>query len=873
VSRPALQTALSLALLLGGALAPMSSARAATVAVVLDRSASLRYADPEGGALRALTQALALALRPDDRLAILGPDAQQEPRPVGTDAKALAARLRAVLTARPQPGGAHLQPLLERACGLVGKLGVVVVYGDDDLDVIDSEGRVPPPVLALAQQDSGDPARDDLNRAARLLLRKAIRSRTPAPRLVALVAPLPGGARGTPYLKAIGAQRVPLTPRCAAALADAIRGTPVVGQPIEILPGQATLDLPYPARVTIVAKEPLQLAQGTPLDEERTLWLIDVDGALPLSPRRNPVIAYVAPRLPKPADVIVYRLADGSLRAIAKAAPPSGRLVLFAGESRADLSGTPPTGDLSGAPPTDTEAEVALVLGKPGERGVEGPRARIAIKPASAVLEASGTPQVDATLKLEATLPQSIVLETLELEIRDGGGRQVVVALKVEGGVARGTYVAKAAGALSVRARGPVAVAFRSPVQIRPLPRYALVIRGLSAKGEGVDLTHPLELDPEGSATLQVELAIEPAPPKPIEVELGLDGIEGAALGAESGAPLGKLSLSGKAHTLSVVVVVPPGEGARALSLTVRPTAGGAQPTSEPIPLKPARSWTRLAIAGGLLAVALLWIVLLWWARRREKVFVAEEVASKQLRTLGTNGRLSPERYMFADHLVSEEEGIFLEPEDSPGGSLVLNVRPDGKIECVAKDGAKLIHEDRPTVLAESLVLEHGTAFAMVSGNRALRYVYLDDDPDADELAKRWVADGVSYEGEIRDSGVFVLLDDDQNLPKTSARLDASTELFPSSHGFESSDDVHVVPSDSGRQYPVSDEGIVVMNSDEGRILDSDEVEMLMDTDLDQVAGSVDELSESDEALLADSDAELIQDSDSGISMDDILGG
>jgi hypothetical protein len=253
---------------------------------------------------------------------------------------------------------------------------------------------------------------------------------------------------------------------------------------------------------------------------------------------------------------------------------------------------------------------------------------------------------------------------------------------------------------------------------------------------------------------------------------------------------------------------------------------------------------------------------------RRRRRLIQTAVATmgeRQLRAIGENGRLTFERYKLLEHSQEDLSSVIL-PEDS-GAHIALEVRDDGTVHARALDGAQLVHEDRPTVLAREAVLRHGTAFAIVHERKARRYVYLDHEPDAEELAQRYV-DAVSIgEGEVRDSGVFVILDDDQNMAATSA-VPANAAIFsgthprlpsgegeddgdpdggddaPSGEGdpgsadegsgelFEDSrDEVLTIHSDEGPVRPrlVSDEGIVIMDSTEASIMDSDEVDTLPD--------------------------------------------
>ena len=226
-----------------------------------------------------------------------------------------------------------------------------------------------------------------------------------------------------------------------------------------------------------------------------------------------------------------------------------------------------------------------------------------------------------------------------------------------------------------------------------------------------------------------------------------------------------------------------------------------------------------------------------------------EAMGEKQLRAVGPNGRLTFERYKLLDS-SQEDLSALINPEDSQA-SIRISVRMDGSVHAVALEGAQIVHEDHPTVLAKDVVLNHGAAFAVVHDKRARRYVYLDREPSAEDLAARYV-DAVSVgEGEVRDSGVFVILDDDQNMASTDAMSARASGLFPvkppakapagdddddeqqsdvldvSDEGSadlleDSSDEVIRIPemrATSGRL--VSDEGIVIVDSDEASIIDT----------------------------------------------------
>lgn len=810
--RFSLAPALLVGALLVGALSP-AAAEERRVAVVIDRSASLRHADPESSGLTAIVEALALGLRPGDRLALglSGGGALSE-----TSIKELQSALpvlRRLLAAKPIPGGADLQEILLEASKWAGGGGTVLVYSDDDLDVI-SGGKAPAAALALAKQETPTPARDAVNRAARSLLRRAILAQSARPLLVGLKVPLPAGAGATPFLEVLGAEVVTPGAEAVALLAARVRGAAIVGKQLRLEPGERELKLPFPARVVIRSEEPIELAGAQKLDGEGRLWSLEVKGPLAL-PDHGGAWVSVAPTLGKPEGVWAYRLRAGGVRAVAPGAS-SGSILVRQGAREAVLEGTPPQARLG----QGSALSAARLLGSGASR-VVGPEQALTLVEAEVALAVAGRPEVGQPLKLSGTLPEGFTLADLQIEVSEGGGRRERVQLSAEGAGISGTYVPRGSGPLEFRARGPLAIRLDAPLEIAPAPTYTLEIVSVRLDGNEVDVDHPLPRS--GTLKLKVRVTVRPAPAAPIRAVLNLSGIEGLEPVTRS------LSLQNEQElALSVELPAELADSTRSLGVTLEPTSGAVLPGRRSLPLKATRSWKQSAIAIGLMLLALIWFLSVWISRRRDLAYVGLEVGEKQLRTVGTNGRISPERYLFSQNFLSREEGVLVEPEDSPGGALAFRVRDDGQVECVAKDGAKLIHQDRPTVLAASLTVEHGTAFAMVYGQRALRYVYLDAEPTGDELSNKLFGDQASYEAEIRDSGVFVIIGDDENIPKASARMEASAELlFPSSEQFESSEDLKVVPSDSARQYPVSDEGIVVMNSDEGKILDSADLDLL----------------------------------------------
>jgi hypothetical protein len=250
----------------------------------------------------------------------------------------------------------------------------------------------------------------------------------------------------------------------------------------------------------------------------------------------------------------------------------------------------------------------------------------------------------------------------------------------------------------------------------------------------------------------------------------------------------------------------------------------------------------RRGAAIAILAFSVVWFLFLFRSYRARLAAQAALVGEKQLRGIGANGKISVERYFFRDFL--DEDGPLDHFSVGPlegGASLDVELREDATVKAVASDGSQLVHADRPELLGREIVLRHGNAFAVVVGHTARRYVFLEGDPTGDELQQRFVEGTVSYEAELNDSGVFVVLDDDDNVPAGSDHdLTVSQELFVSHESlpqaeeqaaddesgeeFEDSDDetVPVVPSSADGAI-VSDEGILYMDSTEADILDSDD--------------------------------------------------
>jgi hypothetical protein len=861
-----------LSVLLAAAALALPAARAAepaAVAVVLDRSASLRFADPDGQGPRLLALALALGLRPGQQVTVLttgegserggaGPFALDAG---GDDPVALVRRLDALLAAPPAArGGADLADVLARARAAAGPRGVVIVYTDDDLDVVGRDGRPPAAALERARAAVAHPARDDVNRAAADLLVDGLRAgEGEGPALVGLRAALP--ARTVPVLERLGAAVIELRAapgEVVARLVAALAGDPLAlrGEPLD-----RGLTLPWAARAGVLLAAPGEVPGGRRVDGAGRLWVLDAPAgaALPALPG---AIVVLAPRVDPPPDGLsAWALADGVVRVSAReaAAPPGcGLAARLVGAGRADavaLTAAPGAagvwhGDL--APPTGAtpaEVEVLRVVTREGSRAVAA-RRRVPVQAALVVLATRGTPRAGDALELAGPLPAGLVpRRAMALRVREASGGEQAVPLEVRGDALVARVVPREAGPLTVEAEGELPIRLAAPITVGPAARRELVVEGLrwARRGAAADLAAGDAVDARAPVRLELVVRLDPPAPEPVALAAALEGApEGAALEAGAG-----VTITDRA-TLPLELRWP--KAAPGGVVTLRARAGDAS-AGRVLVVDTGPSWTRRLVALGIIGGSLVWFVVLLRRRRRliEQAVVTH--GERQLRALGANGRLTFERYKLFDH-SNDDLSVRIHPEDSQA-SLQLEVQPDGTVKARALDGARIVHADRPTLLAEEARLRHGDAFALVQDQRARRYVYLDREPSAEDLAQRYL-DVVSIgEGEVRDSGVYVVLDDDQNLASTET-VPATGALFssrddrvpvldpgPDAPGSESDHDSDVAPDeliedsseeatvaiddDDAARPLVSDEGVVIMDSTEERIIDSAEQERLPD--------------------------------------------
>lgn len=878
-ARPRMRALLTALTLLGVAGPPARAQEGRTVAVVVDRSGSLRHADPEARGPRLLAAALALALDPQDRLLLVADPAGQDPPEAPPDLGALAARLADLVSgAAPGRGGADVGALVASAAARVGQGGLVLVYTDDDLDVVGAGGDVPEEVVERARRAERRPARDALNRAALELVVERVRA-LPGRRLLGLRAPLPPGARTVPLLEAVGARVLELAGPEDALLADlveAVRGEPALSQ-AEAIPADGALELPGPARVVLHGEAPLSLPGAHPLDAEGRTVILDA----PRGPLRPgvPARSWVAPRAPLPSQVRAFAL-RGAARVVVPGEDPhreAGQLVLRWGARQVPLEGSPLQAQLP--PAAGPLTLLRVVQGTGGRQAVAASR-ELFPQLAEVELGTSGPATTGLPQELSGSPPAELAWkEPIALRLRGPGGRVERVVL-VDAGEGRfsGRFTPPAEGTWEAQAEGLLPVRLSAPLEVAPGARYRLRIEELA----GPDGQPLFELWPEAPrVALRIRMAVEPPLPAAVPLQVTLnDAPPGAEVALEGG-----LSLQDRAEGSLVLTWPEDATGDARVLLRVRGPEGSALAATHGFLVHPRRSLTRLLAASGLLSLAVVLTVVQVVRRRRARAAAlaaaavdaeeelddeeleapaprrhalppeaASRLGTRQLRGLGTNGKISVERYGFLEH-SREDSSVVISPEDS-SVSVELHVRDDGTVKAKAVEGAKLIHEDRPELLVNETTLRHGNAFAVVEGPRARRYVYLDREPDADELQTRFVEGTVSNEAEMRDSGMFVVLDDHHEVAPESARLvgvgpgllgrsgedddqdegedsdlsedEEEDEDEDSDLGEEiedSADQAVLIDDEPGERPPVSDEGVVYMDSDESEILDSDEQE------------------------------------------------
>ncbi|MCA8923449.1 MAG: hypothetical protein KDD82_16655, partial [Planctomycetes bacterium] len=635
------------------------------------------------------------------------------------------------------------------------------------------------------------------------------------------------------FLGSLDAEVVDLLPadpeRAVTAMAALLSGKPVM-DPLQLAPGESRLAPGFEARALVRAQRPLSL-EGRKLDARGTLWLLEVPvEGLDLG-EHGGAVCYLAPSARLPSDLAAYGL-DGVVRVSAGELPEGGALFVRLDGAEAPLAGTPPTVDARGS-----AAQVEVVL-KVGRGGFVADSRRLDVLPVRLTLGAEGEAQVGQPLLLRGQLsPGFTAPGPIRLALRCGSGEERELTLDAD---LTASFTPEVAGRLNVRTVGPLPLSFKEVTVAAPAapPRLRLTV----SRADGTPILGALPVAGE-EVELRVEVAAEPPYASPVQASFSLEGGAGLTLVAEP------FEVRDKATT--AVRLRWPAEPGDEASLTLLARTATATPATgrHTLHLVHPVDLLRRYLGWALILLAVI-AVIAYVLQRRFRAYLASRMGNRQIRGIDAEGKISVERYNFVDN-SREDEVVEIAPELT-ASSVELIVQDDGSVRASISGRAKLIHEKNPHLLVDSTPLRHGDSFAVVEGSRARRFVYLDDEPSAEELEQSVAQDRASAEAELRDSGVYVLLDDNQNVAPMESVLDATSEdLFPSSESLDplpepleglagiegdeiedSVDEMAFVPlSEEGPM--VSDEGVVWLGSDEAEILDSDEATTIeADTDV-----------------------------------------
>lgn len=770
--RHLLPSTFALALLLGAASAAAADEK--TTAVVLDRTGAVAHGDPRGEGRFALAFALALTAKPGARVVVFAPALDP---PVEGDAlslDSLVSVLKTVVTG-PSLGGANLVPLFRDAAA---RGAVVVAYTSGELDVVDARGRVPQDILAKARETDARPDRKGVNEAARSLLAEL--AKPLEGKLVALRTPLPAPAKSVPFLEVLGARIVELEQPLEATrrLAKEIAGVdlPAVAT-LALDEGRATVAAERGSRVVLLGDKGLRIAtkHGFALDGEGRAWVVDADAPFEVEGAAGTKVSTIAaPRTSLEFAAAAYRLASGGIHVTVT--PRDRTLSLAARAEGQDLERSP-DGSLRGRLPRNDASAIKLAVGAPGALPEPG---ELAVTRAVIALEAAEAPLAGARTRLvahAASLPTELLPRTIGIALVTSGagasGKASVELTRSGDSFVGEVVLTEGTWTLDTVRAGELAVELRAPLATRPA---GVLTATLVEAGKIV----------EGSSVLLLDLAVDPplaADATPlVAATRGLARIEGG--------------VKDRARVRVVVANVEPGPNELELTL---PLARGAESRAKvSFGLELAPSWKKPA-AAGLFLVALAWGLVVHLRRRA----LARRFGAKQLRGLGSNGKMSYERYPLIEHRDGRWAAIA-----PPGATAArLELTKDGRVRARALEGSELSAQDGKK--KDEILCVHETLFLVKRGLYTRPWVYLEREPTGEELAKRYIQGAPSYDGESsRDSDVFVLLDDQENMVPPSQRL---------------------VPVDSARLPQVdevlqaeSDESVVVTNSDEERVLDDE---------------------------------------------------
>lgn len=842
-----------------------------TLAVVVDRAASLRYADPDGNARAALAFGLALAAGPQDQIVVTAPALDPPVGGAANDLAGLAGALRTIVRPPAEAGGADLVPVFAQALERADPRGALVVYTADELDVVDAEGHAPAAALDAARQKAPRPDRTAVNEAARDALREALAPLRDGKRLFGVRAPLPAEARTVPFLESVGARSVdldPASPLAAARGLAALLGRsdlPLAPGELALEGGTGRLDVASGIRVALLARGPIAVraASAIGLDPDRRWWLVDADGPFEVTGDAGEKVAWLAaPRTPLALDVHAWRLASGAVQVDVRPSEANGALALSARAGTSSQGGAAvelaknegAAGSFGGrlaAGPEAKSASVEAHLGSLVLPPVEAPivRAALQLGPGGDSALVAGAP-VQLVARSAVPLPAALLAPTLAVTLTAGGG-DVTVELARAGDGYEGTARFPQAGKfrLASPAAGELALEI-SGGELAIAPAPTLLVKRLGEAGPVV--VH------DGRASLEVEVSLVPAPGSPAPLGASLAGLEGATAELSAGASAG----STPSRVTVFLGAKPEKPSPVAVELEARLPRGVVARAKVPVELRPPVAWTRWA-ALAVTVVALLWGVIAYQRKRA----LARLWGEKQLRGLGPSGKITPERYLLQQTLVSRRSAVVTVGRTS----VVIDVAKDGAASAHAPEGVELLKLEKGSKRGGALDLVHGMAFAALRDPSIRRFVYLEREPTAEEIGRRWVPEARSFTAEEQEqhSDLYVLLEEGENVAAASerllggksARIGNSARVGKGSERIEGSDrlridrsqirgeSARVRPGDSARMPeeldPSSeeDEPIVVV-SDEGKILKDQEVVVLdpgssdatTDDELDPVA-------------------------------------
>jgi hypothetical protein len=375
-------------------------------------------------------------------------------------------------------------------------------------------------------------------------------------------------------------------------------------------------------------------------------------------------------------------------------------------------------------------------------------------EPLEATLLVEGDRRV--ALELAIRCPEGVVVEPASITIP--AGRSVALELRVAAGASvTGELVFEA----RTRDKGTV-------VALRPLP--------ISVERHGA--AHPVAAPVAAPAALVREPAPEPRLAETVA--------------PESSAPETPLIVSEVEKPLPEappVVEAAPVPSAQDTGAAVAPRS-----VEKPAPATAAPNRTTRLVGDALIALASLGalgiLALVLRSRALDRRF-----GRKQVRAIGSNRRLSYERYLLRERRTGARTAL------APDGPLALALEvQDDSVLVTPLEGSEVFGSDGRAVAAATR-LEHGDLLRVVRGAFERRFVYLAHDPTGDELVKTWGPRALpSDEGALDDEDLFVILEERQELVAPSARLG---------------------PLDLGEPLGLdSDEAVVLTDSQEELLLD-----------------------------------------------------